>query len=82
MELFYIIIPELHKDKENWHLHGLIRRGCIDKDLYINQYGYYSLNCLDSLGFNSLSQIKCKDACNVYITKYITKNLACGRCKR
>lgn len=56
--------------------------GCIDKDLYINQYGYYSLNCLDSLGFNSLSQIKCKDACNVYITKYITKNLACGRCKR
>jgi len=27
LELFYIIIPELHKDKQNWHLHGLIRWG-------------------------------------------------------
>lgn len=80
-DLYYIIIPELHKDKKNWHLHGLIGGACCDLDIYKNKYGYYSLGCLDKIGFNSLSKIKCKDACNVYITKYITKNLAFGRCK-
>lgn len=80
-ELFYLIIPELHRDKKNWHIHGVIGGDIIKYDMYENQFGYESLCCLDKLGFNSLSEIRSKDACNVYITKYITKGLANGRNK-
>lgn len=80
-DLFYLIIPELHSDKKNWHIHGILGGECVELDKYSNSFGYYSLHCLDSLGFNSVSKIRCKDACNIYVTKYITKNLSIGRSK-
>ena len=79
--LFYLYIPELHKDKKSWHVHGLIGGVDLQDILYLNQYGYWSCKKLDKLGFNSFSRISCSDACNIYITKYVTKELCKGHKK-
>ena len=54
-DFIYLIIYEKHKDGA-FHLHGLI--GGVGNDLYINNYGYYSLAFFECLGFNSISVIK------------------------
>ena len=72
---YYLIIPEYHQDKKNWHLHGLLS-SAYGLDSYINDNGYLSVATLDKIGFNSISKIKNYTAWCKYITKYITKNIA------
>lgn len=74
-EFYYLIIPEYHKDKRNWHIHGLLSSG-YEVCCYINNNGFLSLSYFDKIGINSASVIKNYEACCKYITKYITKDIA------
>lgn len=83
-DLAYILIPELHKDKENWHMHGLVNgiraemltefipgvhpQYLIDQN-YRNWPDYYK-----KFGFVSLGPLRIRDAACKYIVKYITKD--------
>lgn len=84
----YLLIPELHKDKKNWHMHGLLAgipsdrltpfvRGIHPRKLvdggYKNWNDYYT-----KFGFCSLDDIKSHEKVSSYITKYITKDV--GMC--
>jgi hypothetical protein len=70
----YILIPELHQDGA-WHMHGLVK-GIKQKDLYINEHGYWSWRQYDrKFGFMSMGKIKDKLAVGNYITKYISKDM-------
>lgn len=82
----YIFIPELHKDKENWHIHGLIS-GIKSEHLtlfnmqehpkklwskhYLNFEKYQN-----KFGFCSFGILDNKEKASYYIIKYITKDLA------
>lgn len=79
-DFFYLIIPELHDDKKNWHLHGLVSSS-YGLDCYINKNGFLSLHHFDKIGWNSVSKIKNYTACVKYMTEYITKDLAKDRKK-
>lgn len=74
-DFYYLIIPEYHKDKKNWHLHGFLS-SAYGLDSYINKNGFLSVSALDNIGFNSISKIKNYTACCKYILKYITKETA------
>lgn len=70
--LLYLFVAEKHKDGAI-HLHGVLY---LDKKfLYLNKNGYFSIKNLDKLGFNSISEIKNKEATASYMTKYISKNM-------
>lgn len=83
----YIFIPELHKDKTTWHMHGLITgipfnelKLFIEGDnvpfnLISNHYYNWIAYSL-KFGFVSIDKIKDREACSKYITKYINKNLS------
>ena len=74
----YLLIPELHKDGEAWHLHGLFA-GFAPASLVKNEHGYLDIPYFRKrFGWVSLSKIKDPDRCASYITKYITKDLAAG----
>lgn len=77
----YLLIPELHKDGKNWHMHGLISdipsseiephpKKSLALKGYIN-WGPY----LEKFGFNSFGAIRDNVRCALYITKYITKGI-------
>lgn len=87
----YLLIPEPHKDGA-WHLHGLLmgipllhltpftlkdhipRR---IKDMLADGRTIYNWSAYaDAFGFVTLEAIRNADACAVYMTKYITKELA------
>lgn len=74
-DFYYLVIPEYHSDKQNWHLHGFLSKG-YGLDSYVNDNGFLSVSCLDKIGWNSISPIKNYQACSKYITKYITKESA------
>ncbi len=70
----YLLIPELHKDKKSWHMHGLIynlpknklkenKNGFLDWEDYSKKFGYMSLSLIRDFEKTAL-----------YITKYITKD--------
>lgn len=79
-DFFYLIIPELHEDQKNWHIHGFLS-SAYGFDSYINKNGFLSLHSFDKIGFNSISRIKNYTACVKYMTEYITKDLAKDRKK-
>lgn len=68
----YIFITEQHKDGA-YHFHGMMKHLPKD-DIYLNKNGYLSSHLIDTMGFNSFSQIKEYNKCCNYLTKYITKN--------
>jgi len=76
--LKYLLIPELHSDKEHFHFHGLIS-GIEDITEFresskgIMRYNWKSWH--DKFGFTSLEQIRSLESVSKYITKYITKDL-------
>lgn len=70
----YLLIAEKHKDKKNYHFHGLMK-GVNDSDIYTNKNGYLSCFAFDDIGFNSFSKIKDYDKTCSYITKYISKDI-------
>ena len=84
-DLRYILIPELHKDGKNWHMHGLL--GGIRKEMlspfirgvhpqrlidkgYINWIDY-----ANKFGFISVGMVRDKGKAAGYIKKYITEDL-------
>lgn len=70
----YLLIPEQHKDGA-WHMHGYFR-GIPQKDIAKNEHGYYSWGrYAERFGYCSLDEIKDKDRCDNYITKYISKDM-------
>lgn len=71
LNLFYLLIPEKHKDG-SYHMHGLFSYDFI-YDFYINKNRYLSWNSYDQIGFSSISKIDNYVACCKYITKYISK---------
>lgn len=80
----YLIIPELHKDKKNWHFHGLmdidsnlLTKFIADKhpDKLVNSNYKNWEDYEKKFGFCSFGIIKNSEACSKYITKYVTKNL-------
>lgn len=87
VSLKYLLIPELHADGENWHMHGLLSGLSDDmvSDFPIGspvgliENGYKNwLDYSKKFGWVSLGPIKNHSAVSKYITKYITKDM--GSC--
>lgn len=83
----YLLIPELHKDEKNWHMHGLISGVPVDKlkkfgpgmPKKLRMKGYMNWpDYAEKFGFCSLDKIRDETAVSAYITKYISKDV--GRC--
>lgn len=81
IEIKYLLIPELHKDGKNWHMHGLFSELPIN-DLEphplpkLLKKGYLNWSAYEKkFGFNSIGQIHDPVKCSMYIVKYITKNV-------
>lgn len=92
LDIKFLIIPELHKDKKSWHFHGLINN-LPQEQLKLFEVGdkmgkkllekvingdtvYNWIDYKNKFGFCDLEPIKNKEALSKYITKYITKELA------
>ena len=87
----YLIIPELHRDNNNWHFHGLIKGlpeehltaftlhdnipKRMEKLIRDGRELYNWTAYSDTFGFVSVEKIRNHDAAARYITKYITKNI-------
>lgn len=76
IKIQYLFIPELHKDGQSWHLHGLMK-GLPKDHLTINNNGYYDWEPYKAkFGYISLDFIRDTQRTASYITKYISKNLS------
>lgn len=91
-DIQYLFVPELHCDKKSWHIHGLIKglkfshlkELTLDMNLpykileelkkgnIIYDFPLYS----ERFGYCTLSPIKNIEHCAIYVTKYISKDLA------
>ena len=77
-DLKYLIVPELHTDKTNYHFHGLISgagnlRFCFSG--LFDKHDRPIYNILDwSYGFTTATQIEDNARSCSYITKYVTKD--------
>lgn len=78
-DMKYLIVAELHKDKTNYHFHGLLanvdnlnfKYWKEDKKKHIPIY-----NIVDwTLGYTTATRVKDSSRVSSYITKYITKNV-------
>jgi len=71
----YLIIPELHKDKLNWHMHGLISN--LPRNiLMINKFGYLDWpEYTERFGFCSFADVYDNKGISLYVTKYIRKDI-------
>ena len=91
LNIKYLIVPELHADRKNWHAHGFIM-GLpqeylkefkmkkklplyIRKKLENNEKVYEFKEYTDKFGFNDFEKIKDLRRSATYITKYLTKDL-------
>ena len=78
-DMKYLIVPELHDDKENYHFHGLLSgvgnlRFCFS-GLFDKKNGLPIFNILDwNYGFTTATQVQDSSRASSYITKYITKD--------
>lgn len=81
----YLLIPELHKDKKNWHMHGLMsgiietdlqkfKKGEVPERLIKNKYLNFE-KYQQKFGFCSFDKVREHEAVSAYITKYITKEM-------
>lgn len=83
IEINYLLIPELHKDGVNWHMHGLFSDLPLEeiephplKKLSLK--GYVNWSAYErKFGFNSLGAIRDNVKCSLYVTKYISKSVKC-----
>lgn len=77
-DMKYLIVPELHADKEHYHFHGLISgvdnlRFCFSG--HFDKKGRPIYNITDwTYGFTTATQIEDTQKAASYITKYITKD--------
>lgn len=75
VKVSYLLIPEFHKDGAI-HMHGLLS-GVPENDLFTNANGYLDwLPYRNRFGYISLGKIKDHYKTALYITKYVTKELA------
>lgn len=78
-DMKYLIVPELHADKEHYHFHGLISnvdnlRFCFSGKFDKKENPVF--NILDwSYGFTTATQVKDTNRASSYITKYVTKDI-------
>lgn len=73
-KLKYVIIPEQHKNGA-WHMHGIMN-GLPEGELIENEHGYLDWpRYSEKYGYCSISVIRDMDACSLYITKYVTKEM-------
>ena len=81
----YLLVPELHEDKENWHLHGFLNGDFSDLipfskvDFRVKRSlidgGFYNWPSYQSkFGFCSFGLIRSPVRSAFYISKYITKD--------
>ncbi len=90
-DLKYIIVPELHKDKSKWHLHGLFAnigkmplvfsgKVCVGKFVYDYVKKPFATKIYNlplwKYGFSTATIIRDSPKASSYITKYITKDLS------
>ncbi|MDD6811678.1 MAG: hypothetical protein PUD93_07435 [Lachnospiraceae bacterium] len=74
----YLIVPELHCDKEHYHFHGLLSgvdnlRFCFSG--HFDKGGKPIYNITDwTYGFTTATQVQDTQRVSSYITKYITKD--------
>lgn len=88
----FLLVPELHKDRKSWHMHGFLR-GIPEKQLHKFQLGdtmssyiaykvrwgqpvYNWLPYSKKFGFCDLEPITSAEPASKYVTKYINKDLA------
>ena len=77
-DLKYLIVPELHADKEHYHFHGLLSgaenlRFCFSG--HYDQKGNPVFNIPEwGYGFTTATQVQDSTKASSYITKYITKD--------
>lgn len=89
-DLKYILVPELHKDKEKWHFHGLFAgigkmplsfsgKTCIGKFVYDYVKKPYATKIYNlplwKYGYSTATMINDTAKASSYITKYITKDM-------
>lgn len=75
-DIKYLFIPELHKDKKNWHMHGFIM-GLPPGLIKPQPNGYLTWPAYqEKFGYISIDPLRNKAKATSYITKYITKELA------
>ena len=76
----YLIVPELHADKKNYHFHGVIAnigRCRFEPSGHYDDDGEVIYNWLDwNYGYTTATKIKDIGRVSSYITKYITKSTA------
>lgn len=75
--LKYLIVPELHKDKENYHFHGLIT-GCNELEfVFSGKFDKKNIPIFNipswTWGFTTATLISDTNKASGYITKYVTK---------
>ena len=78
-DLKYILVPELHADGINWHLHGLLANiGTIqlEDSTKIDRAGNTIYNVIDwEMGYSTVTKVLNNDGVSYYIIKYITKQI-------
>lgn len=76
--LKYLLVPELHSDNENWHMHGLMM-GLASDSILSNSNGYPTIPYFEKrFGWVSIDPVRNADKTASYVTKYISKTLASG----
>lgn len=77
-DLYYMLVPELHKDGRKWHLHGILGNTgdiqFIDSGHKIDENIIYNIPQFP-YGFSTATKVKDSNRISSYITKYITKDL-------
>lgn len=77
-DLYYLLVPELHADKEKWHFHGLL--GNVG-DIRFTDSGHRAGDSIIynmpqfPYGFSTATEVRDSDRVAGYVTKYITKDL-------
>lgn len=78
-DMKYLIVSELHADKEHYHFHGLLSnvdnlRFCFSGKFDKKENPIF--NILDwTYGFTTATQVKDTNRASSYITKYVTKDI-------
>lgn len=91
VKIKYLIVPELHEDRENWHVHGFLRglpvehlkrfqlgdkmSSYIARKVKKGQEVYNWDRYQKSFGFCDLEPVASHDGACKYVTKYISKAL-------
>lgn len=90
-DLKYLIVPELHRDKEKWHFHGLFSnignlpmefsgKVCVGKFIYDYVKKPYATKIYNlplwKYGFSTATKVRDSSHASSYITKYITKDVS------